>query len=430
MRQTTYDTDTDLHDRAVLVSLVTPEVKRGTADPEHSLQELVNLAETAGVEVLTTMTQNKEARDTKWFIGKGKVEELKALAEELGATTAIFDQELSGAQVRNLEEALDLKIIDRTQLILDIFAQRAKTREGIIQVELAQLSYLLPRLSGHGKNLSRLGGGIGTRGPGETKLETDRRHIRDRISDLKSVLDEVVRHRTLHRERRRKSGVQQVALVGYTNAGKSTLLRELTSADVYVENQLFATLDPTSRNLELPSGKEVILTDTVGFIQNLPHDLVAAFRATLEEVCEADLVLHVVDSSSPMRDEQMSVVDNILGELGASGKPQLTIYNKIDLFNADGSNLKPANGQDTLAISAFNAGDLLRLREAIQNKLAGDTRTFILPAERGDLIALAYRTGEVTHQEVDGDSLLLTVELNKQDYEVHGYKLEAYIKQQ
>jgi GTP-binding protein HflX len=429
MRQTTYDTDTQLRDRAILVSLVTPEIRRGTADPEYSLQELVNLAETAGVEVLTTLTQHKESPDSKWFIGKGKVEEVKALADELGATTAIFDQELSGAQVRNLEVALDLKIIDRTQLILDIFAQRAKTREGIIQVELAQLSYLLPRLSGHGKNLSRLGGGIGTRGPGETKLETDRRHIRGRISDLKAQLEEVVRHRSLQRERRRKAGVLQVALVGYTNAGKSTLLRELTKADVYVENQLFATLDPTSRTLELPSGKEVVLTDTVGFIQNLPHDLVAAFRATLEEVCEADLVLHVVDSSSPMRDEQMAVVEDILGELGASDKQQITIYNKIDLCVGPMRDLLPAGGPDALAMSAFSESDLLRLRQAIQDKLTGDTKTFVIPAERGDLIALAYRTGEVVGQEVDGDSLRVTVQLNKQDYEVHGYKLKEYAEQ-
>ena len=369
MRHTTFDTEQDMIDRAVLVSLVTQDIKRSSSDPEHSLEELISLAETAGVEVLSTMVQNKEARDTKWFIGKGKVDELKAMADELGATTAIFDQELSGAQVRNLEEALDLKIIDRTQLILEIFAQRAKTREGIIQVELAQLSYLLPRLSGQGKNLSRLGGGIGTRGPGETKLETDRRHIRDRITDLKNVLDEVVRHRTLHRERRRKSGVPQVALVGYTNAGKSTLLRELTNADVYVENQLFATLDPTSRNLELPSGKEVVLTDTVGFIQNLPHDLIAAFRATLEEVLEADLVLHVIDSSSPMRDEQIAVVEKILQELGAAGKPMLMLYNKIDLCQNDGSVLLPANHEDALVMSAYNADDLLRLRQTIQDRM-------------------------------------------------------------
>ncbi|MFD0711649.1 GTPase HflX [Paenibacillus sp. GCM10027626] len=429
MRQSTYETEAGIPDRAILVSLVTPAIKRGSADPEHSLQELVSLAETAGVEVLTAITQNRETPDTRWFIGKGKVEELRAVADELGATTAIFDQELSGAQVRNLEQELDLKIIDRTQLILDIFAQRAKTREGIIQVELAQLSYLLPRLSGHGKNLSRLGGGIGTRGPGESKLEMDRRHIRDRIADLKRQLAEVVQHRNLHRERRRKSGALQVALVGYTNAGKSTLLRELTDADVYVENQLFATLDPTSRALELPSGKEVVLTDTVGFIQNLPHDLIAAFRATLEEVNEADLVLHVVDSSSPMRDEQMAVVDQILGELGASGTPQIILYNKMDLCEGEQAQLLPHSGEDTLLMSAFNPEDLERLRQAIQNKLTGDTRTFALPADRGDLIALAYRIGEVVAQELDGGTMRLKIELNKHDYEVHGYKLQAYTQQ-
>ncbi|MBJ6363641.1 GTPase HflX [Paenibacillus sp. GCM10012307] len=425
MRPTTHETDYELHDRAVLVSLVTQAVKRSGINTEHSLQELVNLAETAGVEVLTTITQNLETPDTRWFIGKGKVEELRAATGELGATTVIFDQELSGAQVRNLEETLDLKIIDRTQLILDIFAQRAKTREGIIQVELAQLSYLLPRLSGHGKNLSRLGGGIGTRGPGETKLETDRRHIRDRISDLKSLLQEVVRHRQLHRERRRKTGITQVALVGYTNAGKSTLLRELTAADVYVENQLFATLDPTSRTLELPSGKEVILTDTVGFIQNLPHDLVAAFRATLEEVCEADLVLHVVDSSSEMRDEQMKVVQGILGDLGAADKPQITVFNKKDaVTNRD----EFMAGVDSIWISAFSRDDLDQLSNMIQLRLSGDTMTFALPVDRGDLIALAYRCGEVTGQQVEEDRMLLTIELNKQDFQVHGYKLREYME--
>ncbi|MFF2089741.1 GTPase HflX [Paenibacillus sp. NPDC058174] len=430
MREKSYDTGTDLQEKAVLVSLITPEIKREQGDPEHSLQELIQLAETAGVEVLTTMVQNKEARDTKWFIGKGKVEELRAIAEELGATTAIFDQELSGAQVRNLEESLDLKIVDRTQLILDIFAQRAKTREGIIQVELAQLSYLLPRLSGHGKNLSRLGGGIGTRGPGESKLETDRRHIRGRISDLKAQLEEVVRHRKLYRQRRKKSGAIQVALVGYTNAGKSTLLRVLTNADVYVENQLFATLDPTSRILELPNGREVILTDTVGFIQNLPHDLIAAFRATLEEVNEADLVLHVVDSSSPMREEQMAVVDRILEELGASGKPTITLFNKKDLYEGDMRQMLRGTSGDSILMNAYDPGDQETLRQRIQDKLTGDTITFVLPADRGDLIALAYRSGEVVGQEVDDDngSLRLKVLVSRQQYEINGYRLRPYIQ--
>lgn len=426
MSNTTYDTTTELRDRAILVSLVTDAVKRTGVDPEHSLQELVLLAETADVEVLDVIRQNRETPDSKWFIGKGKVEELRMAADGLGANTAIFDQELSGAQVRNLEEALDLKIIDRTQLILDIFAGRAKTREGIIQVELAQLSYLLPRLSGHGKNLSRLGGGIGTRGPGESKLETDRRHIRDRISELKRQLDEVVKTRNLHRERRRKSGTIQVALVGYTNAGKSTLLKQLTDADVYIQNQLFATLDPTSRVLELPGGKEVVLTDTVGFIQNLPHDLVAAFRATLEEVNEANLVLHVVDASSEMRDEQMQVVQKILEELGAGGKPQIVLFNKTDLCPPEQLEMLPT-GEGYLKISAFHPEDLERIKNAIQEQLVGDTLLFRIPAERGDLSSLLYRVGEVLEQNFEGNDMLFDVRLNRDDYAKWEYMLRDFV---
>lgn len=425
----THDTETEIQDRAILVSLVTDKIKRTGIDPELSLQELVQLAETAGVEVLDVLRQNKETPDSKWFIGKGKVEELRMAADGLGANTAIFDQELSGAQVRNLEEALDLKIIDRTQLILDIFAGRAKTREGIIQVELAQLSYLLPRLSGHGKNLSRLGGGIGTRGPGESKLETDRRHIRDRITELKRQLDEVVKTRELHRERRRKSGAVQVALVGYTNAGKSTLLKQLTDADVYIENQLFATLDPTSRVLQLPAGKEVVLTDTVGFIQNLPHDLVASFRATLEEVNEANLVLHVVDASSPMREEQMEVVQSILQELGAAGKPQIVLFNKSDICRPEQLQMLPS-GPGFLKISAFNPDDLTRITEMIADELAGDTLTFRIPGDRGDLSSLLYRVGEVLEQNVDDNDVLYQVRLNKEDYGKWSYKLSEYVEQE
>ncbi|MCE5169428.1 GTPase HflX [Paenibacillus profundus] len=425
MRKMNYETNQNIQDRAVLVTLITDEVKRSGIDPQYSLEELMQLAETAGVEVLTTMTQQRDTKDSKWFIGKGKVQELKAVIEELGATTAIFDQELSGAQVRNLEESLDVKIVDRTQLILDIFAQRAKTREGIIQVELAQLSYLLPRLSGHGKNLSRLGGGIGTRGPGETKLETDRRHIRNRITDLKRQLDEVVRHRNLHRERRKKSGVIQVALVGYTNAGKSTLLRQLALADVLVENQLFATLDPTSRQWELPNGQEVVLTDTVGFIQNLPHDLVAAFRATLEEVNEADLILHVVDASSPMREDQMNVVEDILQQLGAGAKNEIVLYNKKDLCTEEQRQLLPQNGNH-FTISAYDEADLERIRQAVQKQLVGQTVTYRIPADRGDMIALAYRMGEVLEQNVDNDDVVMQVRLDKSQAELHGYKLDSY----
>ncbi|MBP1999710.1 GTP-binding protein HflX [Paenibacillus shirakamiensis] len=426
MRNSTFETKTTLPDRAVLVSLVTNEVKRSGIDPEYSLEELVQLAETAGVEIADVLVQNKETPDTRWFIGKGKVEELRASILALDANTAIFDQELSGAQVRNLEESLDVKIIDRTQLILDIFAQRAKTREGIIQVELAQHSYLLPRLSGHGKNLSRLGGGIGTRGPGESKLETDRRHIRDRISDLKQQLDEVTRHRKLHRERRKETGVVQIALVGYTNAGKSTLLKQLTEADVYIENQLFATLDPTSRNLVLPSGKEVVLTDTVGFIQNLPHNLVASFRATLEEVNEADLILQVVDASSERRDEQMTVVDNILNELGASNTPQIVLFNKIDLCSAEQREHLQTDAQH-LKISAYNEEDLVTIRNTIQENLTGDTALFRIPAARGDLSSTMYRVGDVVRQEVEEDDLIFEVRLNQIDYDKYGYQLKEFI---
>jgi GTP-binding protein HflX len=425
MKQSTHDITHHTLERAILVSLVTQKEKRNEFLTEYSLQELVALAETAGVEVLETMTQNKDAKDTKTFIGKGKVAELKLRLEELDGNTAIFDQELSGAQVRNLEAALDVKIIDRTQLILDIFAQRAKTSEGILQVELAQLSYLLPRLSGQGKNLSRLGGGIGARGPGETKLETDRRHIRDRIDELKQQMQEVVRHRVLHRERRKKSGAFQVALVGYTNAGKSTILNQLTNADVYVQNQLFATLDPTSRNLRLPGGKEIILTDTVGFIQNLPHDLIASFRATLEEVLEADLILHVVDSSLEMHMEQMNIVNGVLKELGAQGKEQITLFNKSDLCVSTDGQMNAAEGE-FLRVSAFNEADLERIKLAIQDRLVSDSKWFRIPANKGELIALLYRVGEVLETDADGDDMLLQVRVNAGDYTKSGYLLTAY----
>lgn len=428
MAASMHNTNANIPDRAVLVSLVLNGENDRLA--EESLRELHQLAETAGVEVKDTLTQRKEAADTKWLIGKGKVDELRSMLLAHEANTAIFNRELSGGQVRNLEAALDVKIIDRTQLILDIFAQRAKTREGILQVDLAQHNYLLPRLSGHGKNLSRLGGGIGTRGPGETKLETDRRHIRNRIADLRRQLTEVTRHRKLHRERRKKSGVFQVALVGYTNAGKSTLLNRLTKSEVYAENQLFATLDPTSRSMELPSGREIVLTDTVGFIQQLPHDLVAAFRATLEEVLEADLVLHVVDASSPMRAEQMRVVDEVLAELGAEGKPRITVYNKMDLVTQaekDGELL--LRGDDVMNVSAFSDSDMEELRSRLEQLLMGGVHSFVLPAERGDLIALAYRVGDVLDSQTDEAGVRLRVRVHAQAYERGGHALDPYMEQ-
>lgn len=423
MNNKVHEHDTHI-ERAILVSL---ELQKSSSSftSEYSLQELIRLAETAGVEVLESMQQKKGRKDPKWFIGKGKVTELKERLDFFEANTAIFDQELSGAQVRNLEAALDVKIIDRTQLILDIFAQRANTREGRLQVELAQLSYLLPRLSGQGKNLSRLGGGIGTRGPGESQLEIDRRHIRNRINELKNQLKEVVRHRSLHRERRKKTGVYQVALVGYTNAGKSTLLKKLTGADTYIENQLFATLDLTSRTLELPMGKEVILTDTVGFIQQLPHDLVAAFRATLEEVNEADLIIHVVDSSAEMRLEQMQVVNLVLEQLGAHGKDQITLFNKNDLSSSLQKEISATDGP-ALSISAYNEADLNKVKLLIQEEIMGKVQIFQIPIHKGDVIAMVHRVGEVIEQEVVQDFIHLKVRVDNHEYEKTGYALEEY----
>ncbi|MFC5988399.1 GTPase HflX [Marinicrinis lubricantis] len=408
-------------ERAILVSLITPEEEYS----EVSLKELEQLAETAGVQVVAQTTQRRERPDAKWYVGKGKVNEIRELAAAHEAQVAIFDQELSGAQVRNLEEMLQMKIIDRTQLILDIFAQRARTKEGQLQVELAQHSYLLPRLSGHGKNLSRLGGGIGTRGPGESQLEIDRRHIRTRIRDIKRQLDQVRRHRELHRKRRQKTGIEQVALVGYTNAGKSTLLNQLAGADTYVQNQLFATLDPTSRALRLPSGKEILLTDTVGFIQNLPHDLVAAFKSTLEEVLEADLILHVVDASSPNKDTQIEVVQDVLQQLNAHTKDQLMIYNKMDLIDEGDFGLIPA-GEGSLKVSALNPDDLEKIKLAIQDYFSSGLIGYRLPVHDGKLLSTAYRLGEVVKQVTEEDHTFVYVKPSKQEMEKNGYMLEAY----
>ncbi|MDP5273985.1 GTPase HflX [Chengkuizengella axinellae] len=405
-------------EKVLLVSLILQDAKQLKLE-EYSLNELVLLAETAGLQVLDSIKQHRKNIDSKWFIGKGKAEEIKEKVAELEVDTVIFNQELSGAQVRNLELFLDAKIIDRTQLILDIFAGRANTREGYLQVELAQLSYLLPRLSGHGKNLSRLGGGIGTRGPGETKLEMNRRHIRDRITDLKKKLQEVTRHRNLHRMRRKKTNLYHVALVGYTNAGKSTLLKQLTGgANIYVENQLFATLDPTLRTLKLPSGKEVGLTDTVGFIQDLPHDLVAAFSATLEEVREADLILHVVDSTSELIEEQINVVDEVLHNLGVQGKETIMVYNKKDICDRPQSKMIFPNNEDHLFVSAFEDHDLQQIKLAIQNKLLDEQRTFTIPVKEGKLISFIKKVSETVEEKLHEDNMSLTVRINAHDVEL------------
>lgn len=322
-------------ERAVLVGVHTGNRNSLEDTTEESLAELARLADTAGVEVLTAILQNRTFIETSTYVGEGKVKEIKAVCESLGANLIIFDDELTGSQVRNLEDITGIKVIDRSTLILDIFAARALTKEGKIQVELAQLKYMLPRLVGVGSALSRLGGGIGTRGPGETKLETDRRHIKRRISYLEDELKDIKKHRELLRSRRKKEGIPVVALVGYTNAGKSSLLNALAHSDVLAEDKLFATLDPTVRSIELSDNRKVLLVDTVGFIRKLPHRLIEAFKSTLEEAVLADVLLHVVDSSSDVADQHILVVNNILKELGAASKPIIMVYNKIDLKQDD-----------------------------------------------------------------------------------------------
>lgn len=380
-----------------------------------SLSELHELARTAGVEVLETITQNRDRIDVAWYLGSGKAQEIAQRAEDLDVDLIIFNDELSPSQVRNLDTIFDCKVIDRTQLILDIFASRAHSREGKIQVELAQYNYLLPRLAGQGKQLSRLGGGIGTRGPGETKLESDRRHIRRRISELKAQLEDIVRTRQLHRERRKKNNVFQVALVGYTNAGKSTLLNRLTNANTLQEDKLFATLDPTTRQLLLPSGMDVLLTDTVGFIQDLPTALVAAFRSTLEGVQEADLILHVVDAHHPDLEIHMEVVEKELRNLKADALPRMTIFNKADLV-MPGTYLPKT--EESILISALKDDDLQLLLKRIEEHAYAAFSAMLLkvPVSRGDIMSLLHREGLDMEQEyAENDaSYLVKVRLNRE----------------
>lgn len=322
-----------MKEKAILVGCQLPHVSDERFS--YSMEELAALTKTADGTVVSTVTQKRNRVDLATYIGKGKVDELAVLCEELSPDVLIFNDELSPSQLKALVTTLDVKIIDRTQLILDIFAKRARTREGKPQIELAQPQYALPRLSGQGINLSRQGGGIGTRGPGETKLETDRRHIRNRIHEINVQLSTVIRHRSRYRERRKKNGVLQIALVGYTNAGKSTWFNRLTDADSYEENLLFATLDPMTRKMMLPSGYSVLLSDTVGFIQDLPTTLIAAFRSTLEEVKEADLILHMIDSSHEDYEGHEETVKRLLEELEADDIPVLTVYNKRDRKRPD-----------------------------------------------------------------------------------------------
>lgn len=355
---------------------------------DDSLAELAQLARTAGAEVVGTLTQRLDRPTAAYLLGKGKLEELTSLKGELGYDLVIFDEELSPAQQRNIEQVLQVKVIDRTALILDIFANRARTHEGRLQVELAQHEYLLPRLAGRWPHLERLGGGIGTRGPGETQLESDRRIIEQRIQRLKKDIEEVRKQRAMYRRRRSRLGMPIVALVGYTNAGKSTLLNTLTDTEVFVEDKLFSTLDPTTRRLFLPNDQEVLLTDTVGFIQKLPPTLVAAFRATLEELNEADLLLHVVDITQKNAAEQSQTVDDLLDDLNLGAKPRIIAINKVDLLTEDSEVIDRYGEQfggdnEMVLISAIKGWGLDRMLQLIADTLGKGKARYVSEEQLG-----------------------------------------------
>jgi len=377
----------------------------GGISTDDSLEELSALAQSAGATVTTVIRQRLREVDPRTFIGRGKTVEVRERAGETGATLVIFDDALSPAQARNLERELKLRVVDRSQLILDIFAQRARTLEGKLQVEIAQLSYLAPRLTRQWTHLSRqMGGGgaggrIGTRGPGETQLEVDRRRVRERLSRLKTRLRDVERSRSIQRQRRLDVPYPTVALVGYTNSGKSTLMNVLTGAHVEAADRPFSTLDPTVRRLMLPGRIQVMLVDTVGFIHRLPHMLIDAFKATLEEVRTADILLHVVDASSPLRAERMEIVDRVLEEIGAGATPRLIVMNKLDLL--DGSLPRLGGALDIVGVSALRGEGLEELREWVARFFAGQREEVrvTLPAVRGDLIAMARRDGLILSEE-------------------------------
>lgn len=399
-------------EKVILVAVSCDDYGRDNdIDTETSLDELAELVDTAGAITVGRMIQNREKVHNGTYIGKGKIEELKALIAELDADAIVTDDELSPAQMRNLEDLLDVKICDRTMIILDIFAKHAVTREGKIQVELAQLKYSLQRLTGKGIAMSRLGGGIGTRGPGEKKLEQDRRLIRDRISRLKEELREIVDNRTLLRKQRERNAMPVIAIVGYTNAGKSTLLNKLTSSDILAADMLFATLDATTRKLKLASGQEILLTDTVGFINKLPHHLIEAFRSTLEEASFADVILHVVDASNDNAFNQMAVVYDTLRKLEADGKPVITALNKQDV--AEGESVKDLKADYVVKISAKTGDGLDELKDVIETVLK-EQKVYIeklIPYSEGGYLNQIRKYGQVVTE----------------DYRAEGVFIQAYV---
>ena len=392
-------------ERAVLVGLNADCFTQEQTATDETLEELEALLETAGGFCTGKILQNRHTPDSHSFIGEGKALEVKMLAEVTESNMVIFDNELSPGNIRALEEIVGVTVLDRSALILDIFAQRAKTKEGRLQVELAQYQYLLPRLSGMGKSLSRQGGGIGTRGPGETKLESDRRHIRERITRLQHELDQVRHVRGVQRERRMKNSVPVVAIVGYTNAGKSTLLNALTDAGIPANNRLFDTLDTTSRQLAVSDNLDVVLTDTVGFIAKLPHHLVDAFRATLEELEYADLLLHVIDASDENREQHIQVVDKLIGQLAKPGTPVVQVYNKADLANLE----EIPTGEDKVTISAAKGRGLDHLLAAIEKAL-GQKRHHIvvtLPYHMGGMVETLHDSAQVKNVDYTGEGIVV-----------------------
>ncbi|KKE78441.1 GTPase HflX [Bacilli bacterium] len=378
-------------------------VKKPTQKDEQfqsSLEELISLGRTAGGNVVETITQNRNRIHPATYIGEGKMEEIKQEVEKLDIDLVISNDELSPGQLRNLSNFLGVRIIDRSQLILDIFARRAKTKEGKLQVELAQLEYMLPRLAGHGVEMSRLGAGIGTRGPGETKLETDRRHIRNRIVDIKRKLKIVVRQREQYRKRRKTNEAFQIAIVGYTNAGKSTIFNRLTKSDSLEEDKLFATLDPLTRKINFPSGFEALVTDTVGFLQDLPTALIAAFRSTLEEVKEADFLIHVVDASQENQEEQQRTVMKLLAELDSHTIPMLTVYNKKDLLQTEFFPIHHPN----ILISAYNHEELNQMLAQIEKIVMEQWKSYSIQINDGNMLAKLERDTIITAKQFDEQS--------------------------
>lgn len=385
--------------RALLVGIDT-----GEYDAESSMKELYELVSSAGAEPVASIMQKREKPDGATCIGSGRLEEIKQFCSDNEIDFIVFDTELTPTQIRNIEDETDIRTIDRTMLILDIFAIRAKTNEGKLQVELAQLKYLMPRLSGKGREMSRLGGGVGTRGPGETKLETDRRHIRRRIEYLKDELEHMTNRREQLRARRKKDGVITVAIVGYTNAGKSTLMNTLTQAGVLSENKLFATLDPTSRALKLPNGVSVMLIDTVGLVRRLPHHLVEAFKSTLEEAALADIILNVCDASSDEYKLHLDVTNSLLRELGCTDRPIISVFNKCDLV---GNPDDLPDGRSSVRICAKNAIGIDELLRAIENNLPVRLRkyTLLVPFDKASLLSKLRNTGALLSEEYTADGI-------------------------